>query len=212
MKQPIVVWDWNGTLLNDVLYTYTIVNKMLLKRELKTISIEDYRSLYSFPIKEYYRKLGFVFLSDNEYFLIIDEFNRLYRENICECNLYNEAIDILEYNKQKGIKQYILSGLNQKDLFESISRFELSHYFCGIYGSETTDANDKEKNAIKLLEENKVLSKNAIYVGDTIEDFKFANKLGYRPVLFSKGHQIINDLNDGVIIDSLLQIKKVLGD
>lgn len=51
-----IIWDWNGTLLDDVQYTYSIVNEMLVKRGKPALSYEQYKNVFSFPIREYYKK------------------------------------------------------------------------------------------------------------------------------------------------------------
>jgi beta-phosphoglucomutase-like phosphatase (HAD superfamily) len=40
MKFKMIIWDWNGTLLNDVDYNVTAVNQMLLKQNKPLINRE----------------------------------------------------------------------------------------------------------------------------------------------------------------------------
>jgi len=65
MKYKHVIWDWNGTLVDDTWLCVEIMNKSLEKRKLKKITIEDYRQKFKFPVKEYYRELGFNFQNEN---------------------------------------------------------------------------------------------------------------------------------------------------
>ena len=62
MKYEHIIWDFNGTLLDDVWTGIVSVNKLLEDRGLpKIASVEDYRRVFRFPIIEYYRSLGFDF-------------------------------------------------------------------------------------------------------------------------------------------------------
>ncbi len=54
-----VIWDWNGTLLNDVPHAVETINFMLEPRGLPLMNIERYREVFSFPVRRYYETLGF---------------------------------------------------------------------------------------------------------------------------------------------------------
>ena len=59
MKYQHIIWDWNGTLLNDAWLFVDIMNGVLSNRKLPLITVDDYRKLFCFPVKDYYKKLGF---------------------------------------------------------------------------------------------------------------------------------------------------------
>ena len=54
-----IIWDWNGTLINDAWLFVDVMNKFLTQRKLKSINVNKYRDIFGFPIKKYYEKLGF---------------------------------------------------------------------------------------------------------------------------------------------------------
>ena len=51
-----IIWDWNGTLLNDIELCVLTINELLERRNLTLLSVEDYREVFSFPVKNYYQK------------------------------------------------------------------------------------------------------------------------------------------------------------
>jgi len=60
-----VIWDWNGTLLNDVDWCITQINRMLAKRNKRILaSVSEYHAAFCFPIMEYYRNVGFDFAEE----------------------------------------------------------------------------------------------------------------------------------------------------
>ena len=61
MKYKHVVWDWNGTLVDDTWLFVDIMNGVLKDRNLKGITLDDYRAVFDFPVENYYSKLGFNF-------------------------------------------------------------------------------------------------------------------------------------------------------
>ena len=55
-----IIWDWNGTLLDDVDWCVRSVNKMLEKRKKSRLkALCDYHNVFCFPIIEYYKNVGF---------------------------------------------------------------------------------------------------------------------------------------------------------
>ncbi|MCX6282944.1 MAG: hypothetical protein NTW31_01715 [Bacteroidetes bacterium] len=56
-----IIWDWNGTLLDDAWLCVEVMNGMLEKRGLEKVSLDFYRSVFTFPVRDYYEKLGYDF-------------------------------------------------------------------------------------------------------------------------------------------------------
>ena len=59
-----IIWDYNGTLLNDLSIGVECINRMLTKRELPLLTTESYREVFTFPVKKYYELVGFDFNKD----------------------------------------------------------------------------------------------------------------------------------------------------
>ena len=60
-QRTTIIWDWNGTLLDDAEMCLEAINIMLKKRNLPELSMERYRDVFTFPVIEYYREVGFDF-------------------------------------------------------------------------------------------------------------------------------------------------------
>ena len=54
-----VIWDWNGTLLNDLNHAIVTVNRLLSEENLPTTTLDKYRKEFGFPILDYYQRMGF---------------------------------------------------------------------------------------------------------------------------------------------------------
>ena len=97
-----VIWDFNGTLLDDVLTGIRSVNTLLCERGLTPIPDKEYyRKIFRFPIIEYYRSLGFDFDSE-PYEELAPKWVALYLENVKKASLYDDVAKTLEYIKGKG--------------------------------------------------------------------------------------------------------------
>ena len=90
-----IIWDWNGTLLNDAWLCVEVMNLLLKRRDLKEIDLNIYQSVFGFPIIDYYRRLGFTF--EKESFEIPGtEFIIEYNKRCFEPKLQVDALQILK--------------------------------------------------------------------------------------------------------------------
>jgi phosphoglycolate phosphatase len=60
-----IIWDWNGTLLNDLDFCISTINILLKKRELPLLNHYSYKEVFSFPVKDYYQAVGFDFSKED---------------------------------------------------------------------------------------------------------------------------------------------------
>ena len=55
MKPSLVLWDWNGTLLDDVALCVDALNRLLrIYHYPQQYSLAQYREIFGFPIEDYY--------------------------------------------------------------------------------------------------------------------------------------------------------------
>ncbi len=184
-----VIWDWNGTLLNDVKVSLLSVNQELAARNLPQITEEFYRSHFDFPVKDFYQKLGINFSKDN-----FDEmsfrFLETYFRNLKLASLHEGVTETLSFLKEKGVRQYVLSAMEQKRLEKMLADYGIHHFFDRIRGLEDIYADGKLEAGRELLNTEKIIPSSAWMVGDTLHDLEVARALGLQCILFAGGHQI----------------------
>ena len=62
MRPELILWDWNGTLLDDVDLCVDALNRLLAEFGYpQRYDHERYRAIFGFPIEEYYVRAGFDF-------------------------------------------------------------------------------------------------------------------------------------------------------
>ena len=88
-----MVWDWNGTLMNDVGLCLDITNQMLQRRGLAQVDSARYREVFGFPLRDYCARIGYD-LERDSFEQLSDEFNELYEKRRCECPLHLSLIHI----------------------------------------------------------------------------------------------------------------------
>ena len=79
MKYKHIIWDWNGTLLDDCKVCVKSFNRSLKKRNRRPISLDKYRSIFTFPVIDAYKKVGFDFKKES-FSKVSNEFVEFYCE------------------------------------------------------------------------------------------------------------------------------------
>ena len=188
MKYSYIIWDWNGTLLDDVPLNISVVNTLLSERGLKTVySLDYYKSEFSFPIIDFYRKLGFD-LENEDFHLIAREYARLFDEGYPHADVFSDAEEMLRLVKHSGREQLIISASEQGYLLKQVEYFELSHYFTDILGVSDVLGSSKIERAKKWMAERDIDPKTVLFIGDTEHDCDTARAIGCDCVLVSRGH------------------------
>jgi phosphoglycolate phosphatase len=202
-----IIWDWNGTLLNDAGLAVETMNEMLARRNLPELSVGQYKQVFSFPVKNYYQRIGFDF--ELEPFEIPAlEFIVRYNELVHDCLLHTDAIPILNHFKIKDYRQFILSAMKQDTLDQCLTHFQINHFFEHVSGLGDHYANSKTENGHRLIAGLNLEPRQLLVIGDTVHDFEVASELGCSCLLVANGHQSKTVLQEtgAMIIDQLSQL------
>ncbi len=204
-----VIWDYNGTIINDAELCTDILNTMLKNNGYNEIgNVDNYREIFCFPIKEYYKKAGFNF-NIHPFDVLAQEFMAQFKEQSANCKLHEGVIEVFEYLKQNKIRQVIISASPDDILKEQVKHLGISHYFDDVLGLDDIYGKSKIELAKIFMEKQSETPDNFIYIGDTTHDYEVACALGIKKcILFSKGHQSHSVLSktDALIINDLSQI------
>jgi phosphoglycolate phosphatase len=183
-----VIWDWNGTLLDDLEVCISSMNRMLTRRNYPILTNERYKEIFTFPVQDYYVKAGFDFSRDN-WDTVAMEFIANYRNCVHQSILHLEVSEMLAHFKSGGIRQFILSAMQQDFLIETISARLDTSIFETIAGLNDHYAATKVENARLLVHEIGLPKSQIIMIGDTIHDFEVAEEAGIGCILVANGHQ-----------------------
>jgi len=182
-----VIWDWNGTLIDDVWLAVDVMNEMLIKRKIPLLTIERYKEIFDFPVKDYYERVGFDFTVES-FEIVGTEFIENYNIRHFECNLYAPVYEMVRSLEKHSVSQSILSARKQKQLDEEIVHYKLDSYIKFLVGLDNHYAGSKVDNGLMLLKELKLHRENVVLIGDTTHDFDVAHTMGVDCILIASGH------------------------
>jgi phosphoglycolate phosphatase len=187
-SQNTIIWDWNGTLLDDLDICLQSINSMLDIRHLPKLSSERYQHIFTFPVIEYYRVAGFDFDKEN-WEKVAMEFMDSYFNKLSLCPLFPDAIQTLDFFNARGYRQIILSAMEQNALTASVNERGIGRYFQKIAGIDNHYAAGKSGNGHTLINELGLSTESTWFIGDTLHDADIARELGCRCLLIANGHQ-----------------------
>lgn len=183
-----LLWDWNGTLLDDVDHCVSVVNSMLAKEGLPDLSRLDYRTHFDFPVVDYYRRVGFG--TDPEEFARLSRcFVEAFNAGVGGCRVHVEAFDCVRAWSAAGGRQAILSASRQDHLERLVTQFGLLDYFEALGGIGDIYAAGKIGRGHEILEQLGWDPATTLLIGDTRHDFEVARALGVHCLLVASGHQ-----------------------
>lgn len=195
-----IIWDWNGTLLNDMQLCVRTMNELLEKRRLPLLTMDAYRDVFSFPVKNYYEKIGFDF-SNEPFEIPALEFISRYNEQMGGCSLHPDSVNVLRYFNSVGVRQFVLSAMRQQELEDNLKLHGVRSYFEYVSGLDDHYATSKIENGRRLIRELHINPEELVLIGDTVHDFEVASELGCQCVLIANGHQSRENLEStGVLV------------
>jgi phosphoglycolate phosphatase len=183
-----VIWDWNGTLLDDAWLCIEVMNGLLGRRGMPLLDAERYQRLFAFPVREYYRWLGFDFAVE-PFEKVGTEFIEGYQARQHECRLQTGAREALAEIARRSLTQSVLSASQRSRLMAQAEALNVRSSFVRLIGLEDHYAGGKLEQGRRWIAELGLDSRSVLLVGDTDHDAEVAREMGVRCLLVPSGHQ-----------------------
>jgi len=190
-----LIWDYNGTIIDDLQLCLDIENFMLEERHMKAgFTKDDYRALFCFPVIDYYYKIGYTFENES-YEDVSKEFHDMYAKGFESVTLTEGFEDKIQEAIAKGYRNVILSASRQDNLDYQTAALGIRRYFDKVMGVNDLLASSKIDIALDWMKNSGIDPDECMYIGDSTHDFECAEALGVKNcVLVSCGHQAFDVL------------------
>ncbi len=201
-----IIWDWNGTLLDDTQAGVNAVNGMLAARGLPLIDVPYYRDVFGFPVKDFYRTIGFR-LNEENWDEMAREFHTRFLADTT-LRLHDCAVATLAFFQQAGASQSILSASEQGILDATLGAYGIAHFFAGVFGVDNLYGHSKRDIGRALLRRLALEPAATLLIGDSLHDHEVAHDLGTACLLVAQGHQSRERLlrSGAPVLDSLSEV------
>ncbi|HAV12453.1 MAG TPA: HAD family hydrolase [Opitutae bacterium] len=207
-----IIWDWNGTLLNDTWLCVEVLNGLLAKRGREPITEATYRQNFGFPVIHFYDYLGFDTDTDS-FEKVSHEFIGDYEARwLEETKLHPQTNEILAQLSNSGHTHSVLSAAKQEALEFGIEHFGLRSHFTGLMGADNIYAEGKVGQGMRWIQQLQWEPQEVVLVGDTLHDFEVAEAMGTHCILMAHGHHTPDRLakTGAPVVHSLEELVKLL--
>ena len=203
-----VIWDWNGTLFDDLHIVVEAVNASLAELGADPIDADGYRDHYTRPVHLFYERLLGRVLDQSEWLQIDKTFHDSYREALPRADLALDATDALEMVGARGWRQSILSMWYHDELVPFVAGRGLDRFMDRVDGNRGEAGETKRIHLERHLDALAIQDRGAdffVMVGDSLDDAVAARHAGIACVLYDSGAHHRSELDSaGVpVVESL---------
>lgn len=186
-RPELVLWDWNGTLLDDAAYAIGVRNRVFPRFGLPPVtSLAEYHEQFTFPVSEYYYRAG---VTDENFVDVANAWMAEYLRGMDAVRLFDDAVAALEAFQSAGCAQAVLSASKLDTLREQLAHAGIINRFDAVLGLSHIYATSKEEIGREYLTRRGTDAAGCVLLGDTLHDAEVAGALGCRCVLITRGHQ-----------------------
>lgn len=202
-----VFWDFNGTILDDVNAVVALNNRVFTRYGLAPFkSVDDYRRVFRFPIREYYKDCG---VTDELFEAVAGDWSKEYMMAARDCPIREGILDAVSAFERAGLSQTVISASKRTHLQEQLSWYPpLSGKFQEVLGLDDIYAVSKVHLAVDYCSRHNQNPHELVLIGDTLHDAQVAEAIGSRCLLLEDGHQLRETLltAGAPVFDSLKKV------
>lgn len=183
-----IVWDWNGTLLDDNHANLAAVNRVCARFGRDPVELEDWRAMFRRPLVACYEELLGRPFADGEWAWANEHYDQAYRELLPSCDLAVGALGVLHAWRDGGGSQSLLSMAGHDFLVPLIDERGLTPHFTRVDGRRyDTDADSKAEHLVEHLKAQDIDPAATVLIGDIDDDARAAEEAGAHAVLVASG-------------------------
>lgn len=183
-----VVWDWNGTLLNDNDAVLAAVNAVCLDFGRASLTWVEWQEVYARPLRTTYEQILQRLLDDQEWARVDKLFHDRYHALLHTCGLAAGVPSVLGRVAESGRTQSLLSMWFHERLVPTIDQFGLTEYFRRVDGlAGDIGGGSKTDSLLRHLEAQALDPADVVLIGDVVDDAEAARAAGTSCVLVTTG-------------------------
>jgi phosphoglycolate phosphatase-like HAD superfamily hydrolase len=183
-----VVWDWNGTLLDDNHVVLAAVNEVCVGFGRASLSWAEWQAAYARPMRLSYEQILGRTLDEEEWARVDKLYHERYDALLYSCGLATGVEDALRGLVESGRTQSLLSMWFHYRLTPTIEQFGLTQYFTRVDGLPAeVGGGSKAESLNRHLEAQQLDPADVVLIGDVVDDAHAAESAGAHCILVTTG-------------------------
>jgi phosphoglycolate phosphatase-like HAD superfamily hydrolase len=204
-----LVWDWNGTLLDDLTLVVDATNTSLASVGGPRVTAERHRRDFRRPVEAYYTYVLGRPLGEGEFALLDQAFHDAYRASLHTVRLTADALDAIAAWPET---QSLLSMFIHDELVPMVTRLGLAGHLSRVDGLRDTPAGGHKAPHLRAhVEALGLRGSDCVLIGDSVDDAVAADEVGATAVLYLGGftHESTLRATGKPVAGSLVEAVKV---
>jgi phosphoglycolate phosphatase-like HAD superfamily hydrolase len=180
-----LVWDWNGTLLDDLTLVVSSTNSAFATVGGRSVDSEEHRRQFRRPVAEFYAEILGRAVDEEEFDRLDRIFHDAYRMGLTTASLAHDAMAAI---KAWPGSQSLLSMWFHEELVPAVETYGLAGVFTRVDGRRTeVDGGLKAAHLANHLAELRISGDQVVLIGDSLDDAAAAASVGGAAVLYTGG-------------------------
>ncbi len=185
MARTHLVWDWNGTLLDDLSLVVSSTNSAFAAVGARSVDADEHRSRFRRPVAEFYAEMLGRAVDDEEFGRLDRIFHDAYRVGLTSTTLARDAMAAIQL--WPGT-QSLLSMWFHSELVPALETYGLTGAFTRVDGLRTEVGGDlKAGHLASHLAGLGIAGDQVVLIGDSLDDAAAAGSVGGSAVLYTGG-------------------------
>ena len=198
-----IIFDWSGTLSNDLPQVHEASSHTFRYFKIKPFSLKQFRKEFTLPYMEYYWR----YKKD----ISKDECDKVFFEkfNILPSPKPFPVKSILKYLQKSKVLMLILSSHPKENIEKELDMYGYKQFFKRIYGG----VHNKGDSIRAIIKKNQLKARETAFAGDMTHDIEAGKKAKVKTIAVTWGYQDRERLataNPDYIIDSITELKRII--
>ncbi len=165
-----LIFDWSGTLGNDIDLTIEATNYVLAQYGLAPLDTKQFRNEFQLPYPDYYAwKTPGARLEDLENF-----YRYAFDHSATPVTLIPHAMEFMQWCRAQGIRCFALTSMDSKAFDEQCSSLGIKPFFEGIHSG----IHNKELYIPTVMKQHGLVPAETAFIGDMQHDIRAAHCAG----------------------------------
>lgn len=194
MKYQLIIFDWDGTLMDSIDKIVLCMQKASVQEGLVAPTRHAVKNIIGLSLFNAVVKL-FPHLDTDSHHCLVEAYRQQYQQHHhVETPLYDGVKSLLENLKAQGYQLAVATGKARHGLNHMLEITDSLHLFSATICADEANSKPDPLMIQLLLEELQIESTQALMIGDSIYDLEMANNAGVDCLGVSYGVHGINDL------------------
>ena len=213
MNYQLVIFDWDGTLMDSIPKIVTCLQQTAQVLNLPVPEVEAARAVIGLSL---HRAVETLFPDTQlEVSKMMQTYQHLYREvDTTPTPLFDDVVVTLKGLRQRGVCLGVATGKYRAGLQRALSATELSDYFDATRTADEADSKPAPMMIQQIMSQTNYNVAHTVMIGDSPLDMEMAKRAGVDAIGITTGvadEQQLRAAGACIVVDNYLELQKELG-